>query len=818
MHDSTRSPRYSTSRRAARAVPCDRTSGAALRAPRHAWPLWSALAALAMLPLLASAQGRIITRPCPTPPPTRCGPEQDCARPVPVVCGPTLVRQSSDVKIALADRVLRYEVTEVFKNTGGRVAEADYIFPLPAGAAFEDLKLSINGELVSGETMTADKARGIYEEIVRRQRDPALVEWMGSGMLRARIFPIAPGEEKKVVVRYQSVAAREGDALRIDYRRGSDPNGSGAQDNTRPRVIPAVASGGGEDGEWSHVQFIYRPGRDYGDPYSPTHTLRTRDDGSLRSVEARGSARDVTILLPLRRANTASLSVLANNPDGDRGFALITITPPATARRSVPRDLTFVVDVSGSMQGRKLEQAKAAGRALLETLRPDDRFRIIDFSTDVRGFRDGWTTASGDNLAAARRYLADLRAEGSTNISGALQEALMRGRSAGRLPLVVFVTDGEPTVGERNPDAIAALAARDRGDARLFSVGVSADVNATLIEQSAVEGHGTAHFVRDSESVERTVSLLARRLSTPVLTNVRVHVDGVRLSQVLPAGALDVFAGQDLVVLARYEGDGRATVRLEGESVDGPVTWSTSVSFPARSRENPFVARLWAAQRVGWLAAEKRKSGGNREMDDEIKSLGERYGIPTEFSSYLVVEPGMQVAARAVGNATGAPGLQPVTTTAAGGVSRRTRADVRDQAADAIAAPAAPAMTANEARFEAAKSSAAQREMKSVAEMDALSKEKSATERSIGSRRFTLVNGVWTDARYTASMRTVTVTPFSAAYFALVQRFPELADPFALGEQVVVAGRSIAISLSAASKSAVSTLDAAAIDAIARNW
>lgn len=818
MHDSSRSPQLAPSRVGAPPTSRTRVREADPAAPRLAWAFGAALAALAMLPLLASAQGRIITRPCPTPPPPRCGPEQDCARPVNVVCGPTLVRQSSDVKIALADRVLRYEVTEVFKNTGGRVAEADYIFPLPAGAAFEDLKLSINGELVSGETMTADKARGIYEEIVRRQRDPALVEWMGSGMLRARIFPIAPGEEKKVVVRYQSVAEREGDALRIDYRRGTDPNGSGAQGNGRPRVIPAVASGGSEDGEWSHVQFIYRPSRDYGDPYSPTHTLRTRDEGALRSVDARGSARDVTILLPLRRTNSASLSVLANNPDGDRGFALITITPPATTRRSVPRDLTFVVDVSGSMQGRKLEQAKAAGRALLETLRPDDRFRIIDFSTDVRGFRDGWTTASGDNLAAARRYLADLRAEGSTNISGALQEALSRDRSDGRLPLVVFLTDGEPTVGERNPDAIAALAARDRGEARLFSVGVSADVNATLIEQLAVEGHGTAHFVRDSESVERTVSLLARRLSTPVLTNVRVRVDGVRLSQVLPAGALDVFAGQDLVVLARYDGDGRATVRLEGESVDGPVTWSTTAEFPARSRENPFVARLWAAQRVGWLAAEKRKNGGSSEMDAEIKSLGERYGIPTEFSSYLVVEPGMQVANRALGGAASSSALQAVTTTGAGTMSRKARSGLRDSAADAIAVPAAPPMPANEARFEAAKASAAQREMKTVAEMDALSKEKSATERSIGSRRFTLVNGVWTDARYTSTMRTVTVTPFSPAYFALVQRFPELADPFALGEQVVVAGRSVAIALSPDTKSAVSTLDAAAIDAIARNW
>lgn len=809
--------------------------------------LLSALGLLAMgaLPGSAAAQGRLITRPCTPPPPPRCAPDTRCAVPLPVACGPTLVRLTSDVKIALANRVLRYEVTEVFKNTGSSVAEADYVFPLPAGAAFEDLKLAINGELVAGETMSADKARGIYEEIVRRQRDPALVEWMGSGMLRTRIFPIAPGEEKKVVVRYQGVAEREGDALRIDYRRGSDPNGSGtAHGGARPRVIPAHdAPGGrdarGEEGEWSRVRFVYEPGSAYGEPYSPTHTLRSRDEGRLRQVEARGSAGDVTILLPLRRANAAALSVLAHAPErGERGFALITITPPAANGGTLPRDVTFVVDVSGSMAGRKLEQARAAGLALLETLRPVDRFRVVDFSTDVRAFRDGWAHGTRDDLADARRYLQSLRAEGSTNISGALEEALRSARASGdrasRLPLVVFVTDGEPTVGERNADRIAELASRLRGDARLFSVGVSADVNAALIEQLAVEGKGTAHFVRDSESVERTVGLLARRLSTPVLTNVRLRADGVRLSQVLPAGELDVFAGQDLVILARYDGDGLATLRLEGESVNGPVTWSTRASFPERSRENPFVARLWASQRVGWLAAEKRKRGGTSEMDAEIKALGERYGIPTEFSSYLVVEPGMQVAGAAGGPPVPAPratgrGMGSVDSTAPArsvpmGVRRERRDAIANVAAPAsVAGSAAAAAATNEARFEAARVAAAQRQAKSVAEMDALADEREAgagrgTVRQVGTRRLALVNGVWTDARFTSVLRTVTVKPFSPAYFDLLQRLPELGPLFALGDRVVVAGRAVAVAIAPDGTQAVERLDRAALDALVRDW
>ena len=172
----------------------------------------------------AAAQGRLIPRPCPQPVPActegRC-PDQVPIRPC--LTGNAIVRTSSQVRVEMVNRVLRYEVDETFLNTGGGLGEADYLFPLPAGSAFEDLKLSINGELVSGETMNATEARRIYEDIVRRRRDPALVEWMGTGLLRARIFPINPGEEKRVVVRFQSIARREGDALRIDYVRGTEP-------------------------------------------------------------------------------------------------------------------------------------------------------------------------------------------------------------------------------------------------------------------------------------------------------------------------------------------------------------------------------------------------------------------------------------------------------------------------------------------------------------------------------------------------------------------------------------------------------------------
>lgn len=767
------------------------------------------LLALCTLPALLEAQGRLIPRPCVQPPPPPvCRGDRNCGV-VPVTpCPPgnPIVRTSNQVRAELVGRAVRFEVTETFVNRGPMVGEADYVFPLPSGAAFEALQLSINGEMVSGETLPADRARAVYETIVRRMRDPALVEWMGSGMLRTRIFPIAPGEEKKVVVRYQALARREGNAIRVDYLRGTEPRST-----LRPMPM-AIEEGGREAGrrriESADVFTLTYPRSDeLGDAYSPTHTLRSRVRGEQRIVTAEGDSRELTILLPLRRPTQTSISVLAHRPPGDEsGFALIAISPPAAPARTMSRDVTFVVDVSGSMGGEKLVQAKAAGRRILSSLGRADRFRIIDFSTDVRSFRDGWAAATEDNIDAARRYIDGLRAEGSTNISGALEEALSADAANGRLPLVVFVTDGEPTVGERSPDAIAARVSRLRGEARLFTFGVSADVNATLIEQLALEGRGTAQFVRSGESVERAVSLLATRLTSPVVTDLTVRADGVTLRQLQPQLPVDLYAGQDLILLARYDGDGEATIRLDGRGPGGPVHWTTGATFPERERANPFVGRLWAAQRLGWLAAEKRKHGGSSEVDDEIKSLGEQFGIPTEFSSYLVVEPGMRL-------------REPEVTGAAASNEPRLRAaDARESLGQlSAAAPAASPERGAAMRFEAAKAAAVQRSATNLVLVDSLSKKRDADDRMrrVGTRVFTLRDGIWTDTHYVPAMRTVRVKAYSSLYFELTKRLGDLADALVLGERVTVAGRNVAIAVGPTGEEAMSET---ALKDLEREW
>ena len=727
-----------------------------------------------VIPSGASAQGWIIPRPCPMRP---CIPGALCIRcdqPVSFV-----ERKTSDVKADLVDGVLRYEVTETFVNRGSVVGEADYFFPLPKQAAFQDLRLSINGELVSGEALNAGEARRIYEDIVRRRRDPALVEWLGHGLLRTRIFPINPGEEKKVVVRFQAIAEREGDALRVDYFRGGRP---------------PQGDGDGESSAKASFVLTYPISLVYGSAYSPTHSVAARVSSGHRIVTVSGGGREVTLLIPLRSDTAPAITALTYAPAGEDGFALITLSPPTARRQVTPRDVTLVLDVSGSMSGRKIAQERAAALAMLQTLSPADRFRIIDFSTDVRTFRDELSVASASNLAAASRYIESLDASGSTNISGALAEALRPAESAGRLALVLFVTDGEPTVGERDPETIATQAARNRGGRRVFSFGIGADLNAALIERLAIEGRGTAQFVRPDESIERAVSIVASRLTNPVVTDLRVRADGVSLVKMQPGDGADLFAGQDLVLLTRYRGTGSSVLRFEGQTPRGRVAWTSRVVFPSSSRENSFIARLWATGRVGYLSAERARHGRSTEIDDEIRELGERYGIPTEFSSYLVLEPGMR-------RDRGPIGAQPM----------RLNEVVTGTVAGAAPAPSVQS-------FERARMSAVQREAKTLADTDMDVSSKKEVRRRAGEHLFKLQDGVWSDTQLPVNatgMRQVSVRPYSAAYFKLLDLLPVLREPFALGDRVRVAGRRVSIEVT---ENGVETLSDHELQSIRADW
>jgi len=668
---------------------------------------------------------------------------------IPVTGSPTITRVGSEVRVTIDGRIARVEVEERFQNTGGGIAEGNYLYPLPGEAVFQNFSLWMGQQEMRGEMLTAEQARGIYEEIVRRQKDPALLTLAGHGLVRAQVFPIQPGETRKVVLRYTQLLERSGDALRVRY---------------------ALGQRGGSAGSWR----LTAPAPEgFGTPYSPTHQLSTRQENGRLEISvdpSRGG--DVELFLPLRRGLVGT-TVLTHAPGGEDGYVMLLLAPSAAEEGTVmPRDVSLVVDVSGSMSGRKLEQARAALTQALGTLRSEDRFQLIAFSSGVRHFREGFSPATAQNLSAAREFVNALQADGGTNISGALEAALSSTVSQERLPLVLFLTDGVASVGEQEPDRIAAMAAGRAGRSRIFTIGVGPDVNTYLLDRLAKEGRGAAEYVAPEASVEMAVGNLMGKLRRPALVNLRIVSSPVRFRDLSPAQLPDLFFGEELVIFGRYAGTGQGTIVIECERNGRRERFTAEASFRPVEGSNDFIPKLWASRRVGDLTRQIRLEGANEALLREVRDLGLRYGILTEYTSYLVQEP--QFAARD---------------------ERALRAQ-----ANAIGAASAPATQTGQAAFDQAKASGRMRDARSLAEADAVAEEKLATlsrndreVRRAGGRIFRQTAGVWTDVAHGDSLRVIDVAPFSAAYFAVVRALPELSESLGVGESVVIAGRRASI-------------------------
>jgi Ca-activated chloride channel family protein len=645
---------------------------------------------------------------------------------------------------------------------------------MPGEAVFTNFSLWIGEQEVRGEIMNADQARSVYEAIVRRLKDPALLTLAGHGLVRAQVFPIQPGETRKVVLRYTQLLDRAGDALRLHYSIGQ-------RDQSRTHVHG--------DGPAAMGAFTYRlsaaGAEDYGTPYSPTHAITTRHVGGRLEVTLDpDAAGDVEIFLPVRRGLVGT-SVVTHASEGEDGYYMLLLAPPETEDgTAVPRDLSLVVDVSGSMSGEKIEQARATLLQALGTLGPADRFRLVAFSSAVRSFRPGFTAATPDNLREARSFVEALQADGGTNIAGALDAALGAAVAEDRLPIVLFLTDGIPSVGEQAPDRIAELAGGRIGRARIFTVGIGHDVNTYLLDRLAKEGRGSAEYVAPGANVEVAVGTLLNKIRRPALVNLRVVSAPVEFAQSYPARLSDLFFGEELVVFGRYRGAGDGRIVIEGERNGRRERFVAGASFSRSADGNEFVPRLWASRRIGDLTRQIRLEGASEDLVGQVRELGLRYGILTEYTSYLVQEPGVAIG--------------PV----GGPRDDRMR---QTSGTNANAPAAAPRAQTGQLAFERARESSRMAGASTLAAAESAAEEKQAALtgqahagelKRIAGRLFVRTGAIWTDAAHRDSVRTVDVAPFSEAYFDLVKSLPEIAPYLQAGDQVLIAGRAVSIRIS----------------------
>jgi Ca-activated chloride channel family protein len=545
---------------------------------------------------------------------------------------PPLAMLDHQVTISIEDQAATTQVEQTFRNHTDRDLEATYVFPVPKGASVRNFTMWVGGKETRGELVEADKARQAYADIVRRTQDPGLLEYMGNDLLRLRVFPVAARSDQKVALRFTAVAPREGDVVEYVYPLKTDGKATRALEKFSLRAN--VKS--------QHpVQ----------NPYSPTHAItvtRPSDQEAVVRFEREQALLDKDFQLFYAVGNKdVGLTALAQRPlAGEPGYVLLLLSPRVEISRSqvVPRDVVMVLDTSGSMRGVKMDQARRALKYCLAGLEPQDRFALLNFSTTVNRYGDGLVEATEEQREAGRKWVERLEATGGTAINDALQAALaLRTPDAGRSFTVVFFTDGLPTVGETRPEKILQnVAAQNSSNTRIFTFGVGDDVNATLLDRLADTTRAVSTYVRPAEDIEAKVSGLYGKITHPVLCDLKLAAGpDVRLQEMYPPQLPDLFAGGQVVALARYDGHGPSAVKLTGTVGGETREYVYETTFPEKTTaERDFVEHLWARRKVGYLLDQVRANGEKKELVDEVVALAKKYGIATPYTSYLVVPDG----------------------------------------------------------------------------------------------------------------------------------------------------------------------------------
>ena len=532
------------------------------------------------------------------------------------------------VRVKIDGQIATTSVDEDFYNPNPQRLEGTYLFPVPAGAQIDKFTMDIGGRQVPAELLPADKARSIYEGIVRKMRDPALLEYADRDVFRVRIYPIEPNGHKRITLSYTQVLKADAGLVSYVYPLNTEKfSASPVKDVS--------------------VQVELQSDRPLKTIYSPSHAVEIKRQGpncATVGYEAADVLPDTDFALYFApEPDELGVNLMAHKTGDDDGYFLLLASPGLGEKETdvMPKDVAFVLDTSGSMAGRKIEQAKQALQFCVASLNDNDRFQLIRFSTDVQPLFEKLVPASQGNRQKAADFIKDLEASGATAIDDALQAALaLRPDDSARPFVVVFLTDGMPTIGTTDDGQIIAdVKAAAKGRARIFCFGLGDDVNTHLLDQIAEETRAFAQYVLPEEDLELKVSTFFSKIKDPVLANPTIHFNGdVRVASLYPAPLPDLFRNDQLVLAGRYTGHGDASVVLEGTVNGAKRQFTYPVNFPNTDDKHEFIPRLWATRRVGYLLDQIRLHGENDELRDEVTRLARQFSIVTPYTAYLIVE------------------------------------------------------------------------------------------------------------------------------------------------------------------------------------
>ena len=545
------------------------------------------------------------------------------------------------VDITVRDQVANVAIDQEFVNTGSGMIEVEYMFPIPPGAAIDSMTLIVNGKEFAAKLLPADEARKIYEDIVRRKKDPALLEYAGFGLYRTRAFPLEPGKPCKVIVTYKNTPKRDHDLVEVWYPLNTEKFSAKPIESVRVSVDIQTKQ---------NLMAVY----------SPTHDLKVDRKSHTRVIatyEAKNDLPTTDFQLFYKAADKdVAATLLTWQPDSKTDgyfMMLVSPNPQGASDRVTPKDIVAVLDHSGSMSGDKIAQAKEALRYIIRNLNKDDRFNIVLYNDQVEPMFDSMRSVNDRDVQDAMDRIDRLSATGGTNIDEALTTALAQCTDKHRPTYVLFFTDGQPTVGKTSEaDILSDVSAANKSKARIFAFGVGYDPNIRLLDRLAGDNRGRGDYVKPKEPIEAKVSSLYAKIKNPVMTDLTAGIEGLRLKDMYPRHLDDLFDGDQIVLVGRYDcgdarklpmsetGGGGSTLVIKGryEGKERAFEYPVTVNTGPGAGTYRFVEKLWAIRRVGWLLDEIQLRGKSKEVIDELVRLSRDYGIMTPYTSFLADE------------------------------------------------------------------------------------------------------------------------------------------------------------------------------------
>lgn len=712
-----------------------------------------------------SAQGVIIPIVCEIRP---CRPHP-IPRPIPLPN--VLPVKSIKLDTKISGQVATTHVEQVFRNDTPHTLEGTYFFPIPETASIVEFSIWENGKKLTGEVRSREEARRIYNEIVRRQKDPGLLEYAGKDLFQASIFPIPPNSDKKLELTYSEVLKADSGTVSYRYPLGTGRNLWRRHSVENVRQIMPPQKFGTVSGK---IEIVGKEA--LRNIYSPSHKIDIADKGGRAtsvSFETSNNDNDFQLFYGLSN-NDFGMSLLTYREPGKDGYFMLMVSPKddVSERELVNKDIVFVLDTSGSMaEEGKMEKARAALLFGVRTLRDGDRFNIIGFAGEERLMEPGLIPANEAGKKRGVEFVKTLKPTGGTNINDSLIASLKQFRNGDRPKMLVFMTDGLPTVGETNIDKIVSnVKAAKNVDIRIFPFGFGYDVNTLLLDKLGSENAGVSDYVQPKEDLEVKVSNFFTRVSSPVLSNIELNLRGVETEYMYPRKLSDIFRGMQVAIIGRYKNTNdleNILIVLRGRTGGETRSFTYSdLNFPLRTENNDFLPRLWASRRVGWLIEQIRLNGETKELKDEVVDLGTRYGIVTPYTSYLATDGTMANAPRGSDRLSMLQRAAPAKMAAESGVGA-VRQSVQQNTMQANVSVAADAVVNEEERILISNST---------------------TNQFVGAKNFINQNNIWTDAEFDSdrTMPEVILRFASDEYFAVLAKEKELAQYFALGEQVVV--------------------------------